>query len=230
MINICIIPARRNSKRIKQKNIKIFFGKPIIYWSIKAAIKSKCFDKIIVSTDSKKIAQISKKCGAEVPFLRPKKLSGDHVPVAPVLRYTINKLGGVNKVKNVCCLLATAPFIDPRNLQKGLKILKKKKVEFVFSATDYDFPIQKFFNINKKGILKNFKKKFLNKRSQDFQKAYHDAAQFYWASAKTFLSKKTIYTGKSFPYLIPNYESNDVDDQNDWKKTEIIFRLKKRLI
>ena len=127
-------------------------------------------------------------------------------------------------------MLATAPFIDPRNLQKGLKILKKKKVEFVFSATGYDFPIEKFFNINKKGILKNFKKKFLNKRSQDFQKAYHDAAQFYWASAKTFLSKKTIYTGKSFPYLIPNYESNDVDDPNDWKKTEIIFRLKKRLI
>ena len=105
MNNICIIPARKNSKRVKNKNIKKFFGKPIIYWSIKAAKKSKCFSRIIVSTDSKKISKIAKKYGAEVPFLRPKNLSGDYVQLKPVLQHAIKKLGGTKTINNVCCLI-----------------------------------------------------------------------------------------------------------------------------
>ena len=128
MTKICLIPAREGSKRIKNKNIKKFFGKPIIYWSIKAAKKSKCFSRIIVSTDSKKISKIAKKYGAEVPFLRPKNLSGDYVQLKPVLQHAIKKLGGTKTINNVCCVIAHAPLIDPVDLRNGLKILIRKKL------------------------------------------------------------------------------------------------------
>ena len=177
----CIIPARGGSKRIKNKNIKKFNGKPIIAYSIEAAHKSNCFDKIIVSTDNLNIARVSKKYSAEVPFLRPKSLSGDHTPLTPVIAHTIEKLKSLkNEPDIICVITATAPFINPQNIKEGLKILKKNKCEFVVSVTSFAYPIQRALSLDKKGYIYMLNNLNHNKRSQDLNECYHDAGQFYW--------------------------------------------------
>lgn len=232
MNNICIIPARGGSKRIKDKNIKLFNNKPIIYWSIKAATQSKCFSKIIVSTDSKAITNIVKKYKVFQNSLRPEYLSGDKVPTQAVLEYEIKKIEKTEKVDNVCCLLATAPMVNFIDLRNSLKIFKNKKSAFVFSATEFEFPIQRSFFINNTGFMK--KKIFTGTKlnTQDLRKAYHDAGQFYWASAKTFCcSELTMYNSRSYPYILPSYQCVDIDEINDWKKAEAmakVFKLLKR--
>ncbi len=228
MNNICIIPARANSKRIKNKNIKNFYGKPIIYWSILAAKKSKCFSKIIVSSDSKKILSISEKFGAVKNNLRPKKISTDKSSMDDVIKYEIFKENRKKKIDNVCCIVATAPLISSKDIKKSLDILKRKKTNYVFSASAYDAPVDRYFLINKKGFLVKRKMKNLNKGSQDLKKTYHDAGQFYWASFKTFSSKINIYNGRSIPYYIPSYKSVDINTLEDWKKAEALFKVLKK--
>jgi len=232
MGNICIIPARGGSKRIKNKNVKLFNKKPIIYWSIKAAIQSKCFSKVIVSTDSKIIANIAKKYNIDHNNLRPKSLSGDKVPTQAVLEYEIEKIKKIEKVNNVCCLMATAPMVNFLDIRNSLKALKKNKSTFVFTATKYEFPVQRSFFIDNKGFMKN--KNFIGSKlnTQELKKAYHDAGQFYWASAKTFCrSELTMYNSKSYPFILPSYKCVDIDEINDWKKAEAmakVFKLLKR--
>ena len=132
-MNIAIIPARIGSKRIKEKNIKIFKGKPLIYYSIIAAKKTKIFDKILVSTDSKKIKNIALKYGAEVPFLRPKRLSDDYTGTKEVINHSI-KWCVKNKIeaKFICCIYPTAPFINYKNLIKSHRLIKKKSLILFF--------------------------------------------------------------------------------------------------
>jgi len=228
MNNICIILARAKSKRIKNKNIKNFYGKPIIYWSIQAAKKSKCFSKIIVSSDSRKIHNITKKFGAAENGLRPGILSGDKVFMDTVIKYEILKENKKKKIDNVCCIVATAPLINHLDIKKSFRILKKNKINYVFSASAYDAPIERYFLINKKGYLVKRKMKNMSKGSQDLKKTYHDAGQFYWASFKTFSSKINIYNGKSIPYYIPSYKSVDINNLEDWKKAEALFKVFKK--
>ena len=143
-MNLCVIPARSGSKRIPNKNIKIFCGKPIIVWSIEAAIASKCFDKIIVSTDDRKIADLAKSHGADVPFIRPKTLSDDNTGTLPVISHAIKwMIKNYQKPLHVCCIYATAPFIRLGDLKNGLKFLKKFGHEFVLPVTNYSYPIQR---------------------------------------------------------------------------------------
>ncbi len=228
MNNICIIPARSGSKRIKNKNIKNFFGKPIIYWAIKAALKSKCFSKIIVSSDSDKILNISKRYGAAQNELRPKKLSKDKSSMDDAIKYEILKENKKKPVDNVCCIVATSPLIDPKDIKNSFKILKQNKVDYVFSVTTYDAPIQRHFFLDKKNFLINRKMKDLDKGSQELKKAYHDAGQFYWASFKKFSSKTHIYNGRSLAYFIPSFRSIDINEIEDWKKAEAMFRIYKK--
>ncbi len=228
MNNVCIILARARSKRIKKKNIKKFYGKPIIYWPIQAAKKSKCFSKIIVSSDSRKILEITKKFGASDNGLRPKKLSGDKVPMDTVIKYEIFRENEIQKIDNVCCLVATAPLINHLDLKKSFNILQKNTIDYVFSASAYDAPIDRHFYINEKGFLIHRKMKNLSKGSQELERAYHDAGQFYWASYSTFSSKKNIYNGKSIAYYIPSYKSVDINTLEDWKKAEALFGILKR--
>jgi len=229
MNNICIIPARAGSKRIKNKNIKIFYGRPIIYWPIKAAIKSGCFSKVIVSTDSEKILKLSQKFGAHKNELRPKYLSNDKSSVHDVIKYEIFNEAKKNHIDNVCCVVATSPLINSRDIKNSLKTLKNNNTDYVFSATTYDFPIQYYFYMNRKGFLKKRKIENLHKGSQELQKAYHDAAQFYWASSKTFASNIHIYNGKSLPYIIPSFRVIDINEIEDWKKAEAMFKVFKNL-
>ena len=150
-MRLCVIPARAGSKRIPRKNRKIFSGKPIIAWSIELAIASKCFDKIIVSTDDKEIANIAKSYGLNVPFIRPKKISDDYTGTAPVISHAIRwQIENNQKPLYVCCIYATAPFIKISDLKDGLKILKNSKSDYVFSATSFAYPVQRSFRIKKK--------------------------------------------------------------------------------
>lgn len=224
-MNVCIIPARGGSKRILKKNIKSFCGKPIIGWSIEAAIASKCFDKIIVSTDDNKIAKIAKKYGAEIPFVRPKSLSDDRTPTAKVISHAIKWLkNNYEKPLHVCCIYPTAPFINSRDLRKGLKIIKKKNSNYVFGVTNFAYPIQRSFKIKKDKTLKMLFPKYYKHRSQDLDEVFHDAGQFYWGKTSAWLNKIEIFSKNSIPILIPRTRALDIDTIEDWKIAEKMFK------
>ena len=225
-MNLCVIIARAGSKRIKKKNIKLFFGKPIIAWSIETAIASKCFDKIIVSTDDSKIADLAKNYGADVPFLRPKTLSDDYTGTLPVISHAIKwQIKHHLNPLYVCCIYATAPFIKSSDLKNGLKILKSFRSDYVFPATNYSYPIQRSFKIKKNKRLKMFYPKHYNSRSQDLEEAFHDAGQFYWGLADAWLKNKPIISENAIPLLIPRNRVQDIDTPEDWKIAEKMFRL-----
>jgi len=195
-MNIAIIPARLGSKRLPQKNIKKFFGKSLICYSIEAAKKTKIFDKIIVSTESKKIKKIAEKNGAEVPFLRPNALANDRSHFNEAVIYTINRLKKNNeRIKNVCCIYPASPLINPRDIIRGFNILKKSK-SYIFSACRYVSPPQRSFYFHKQQ-LKLLTPKNYHKRSQDLKKTFHDAGQFYWGRKKTWIKDKVIFNKNS---------------------------------
>lgn len=178
-MNICIIPARGGSKRIPKKNIKSFNGKPIIAYSIEAALNSQCFDEVIVSTDSKEIAEVSKKYGAKVPFLRPKELADDITGTLDVVGHAINWCANHSKKPDyVCCLYATAPLLTAEVLQQSYQKLLNSGKHYCFSLTSFSFPIQRALKFNNKQ-LSMFHPEHLMTRSQDLEDAYHDAGQFY---------------------------------------------------
>lgn len=225
-MNVCIIPARGGSKRIPKKNIYNFFNKPMIYWSIKAAKDSKCFEKIIVSTDDPEISMIAKNFGAEVPFLRPKELSDDKTPTQPVIKHAIKWLekAGYN-LKYVCCLYATAPLLKSEDICKSHKIIVKSKEEtMLFSATSFNYPIQRALIIDKEGFTSMLYPENLNKRSQDFEDTFHDAGQFYWATAKRWVTKNDILQF-SMPYFLPRWRVQDIDTEEDLKYAKLLFKM-----
>ena len=222
---LAIIPARAGSKRIPGKNYKKFNGEPVIINTIKKLKKSKLFDRIIVSTDSKKIAKISKKYGAEVPFLRPKLLSNDHISITSVISHAVKFLikEGYN-FDYVCCVYAPNPFLKISDLKKGLGKIRSKKFNYVFSATPFKFPFFRSFTIsNNKNIKMLFKKNF-NKRSQDLKQIMCDAGQFYWAHKKTWLYKRVIFKKNNDVIMIPKWRYHDIDTKDDWKYAESIHK------
>ena len=222
---LAIIPARGGSKRIPKKNIKFFCGKPIIYYSIKAALTSNCFDKVIVSTDDKTTAKIALNYGAEVPFKRPKKLSNDKATTSEVINHSINfyKNKGIN-FNYVCCIYPTAPFLSKSNLIKGYNLIKQKKYDFVLTVTEYSHPIQRSFKILKKGGLKIQNPKLMSKPTNNFEKIYHDAGKFYFGKCKSFLKKKLFFGKNSYPIILNKSVAQDINDIEDWKIAESIFK------
>ena len=225
-MNIAIITARSGSKRIPKKNIKKFCGKPIIYWAIKAVKKSKIFDKIIVSTDSKKIAKIVKKYNIDVPFIRPKKFSGDYVGTNKVMVHAIKWLIKNNcKPNYVCCIYPTAAFIRPTDILKGYRIIKKNKNSFVFSGSSFVSSVTRSFYRNSKRKLKMLFSKDYYKRSQDLKEIYFDAGQFYWGSKNSWLTFNSLLNNSSDIVYIPKWRAIDIDTKEDWKKAEKFAKL-----
>ena len=224
MKSICIIPARSGSKRIKKKNIKNFFGKPIIYWTIKAAQKSKCFDKIIVSSDEDKILNIAKKYGA-TKFKRSKKLSNDHVSVHDVIQDVVLELK--KKKENydyICYMFPTSALVKCIDIKKSYNLIKRKKGKFIITVTDFLTPLSQALRLNKKGIvIMKESKKFL-KRTQDLEKYYHDAGHIYWANSKQLLKYKNT-TNKAIGYYLNQLSVQDINDHIDWKLAEMKFKL-----
>ena len=225
-MKLCIIPARGGSKRIPKKNIKNFNGRPLISYSILTAIKSKIFDKVIVSTDNEEIAEISLKYGAEIPFLRPSNISGDHTPTRDVVLHAIDWF---NKkeiyINTICCIYATAPFLKEVHLQEASQILKLSNGNYyIFSATTFPFPIQRAIKIDENGLSKMISPKFFNSRSQDLTETFHDAGQFYLADKKTWINKYSFFdNGK--PLIIPRWLVQDIDTIEDFKRAELMYKI-----
>ena len=229
MNNICIIPARSGSKRIKNKNLKIFFNKPLIYWSIKSAVNSRLFTHVIVSTNDKFIASKAKKFGALVPFLRSKKNSSDTATVHSVIRETISKLNNQNIIfDNICCLLPTAVLINSKHLVSGFNVFKKNKDKFLIGVCKFSSPPQKGFILNNNSSIKLFNKNRLFNKTQSYQDVYYDAGQFYWGSTKSYLEYKDfrkIYCNKkSMGFVLKEKEIQDIDDIEDFKLAKIKFK------
>jgi pseudaminic acid cytidylyltransferase len=221
---VAIIPARGGSKRIPNKNIKLFSGQPIISYSIKAAQATGLFDRIIVSTDSREIAEVAKACGAEVPFTRPAKLSDDFTATAPVLLHALNWLDEHRFAANYfCCIYATAPFVQPEYIVKGLNLLKSKKATTAFSVTTFPYPIFRALKIGARGRVEMFWPEHENSRSNDLPKSYHDAGQFYWGNTKKFMKAKALFSSDAVPVIIPRYLVQDIDTLEDWKTAEKMY-------
>lgn len=224
-MNIAIIPARGGSRRIPGKNIKHFAGKPIIAYSIEAAKVSGIFDRIIVSTDSDEIAKVAIAHGAEIPFIRPKELSDDHTPTAPVIAHAIHWFRDRGYSPELaCCIYATAPFVKPEFIKEGYDTIVKHNVTSVFSVTTYSFPILRSLRITNKGTLAMFWPEHELTRSQDLPEAYHDAGQFYWLKVDSFLKSGKIYTSDAMPVILPRYLVQDIDTQEDWITAERMFK------
>ena len=223
-MRLAVIPARGGSKRIPRKNIKDFHGKPMIAWPILAAIESKCFDRIIVSTDDAEIAEVAKSYGAEVPFIRPHELSDDHTGTGPVIAQAIEWLNLHGKTTSeVCCIYATAAFIEPCDLQHGLQVLKSTKADYAFTVTSYPSPIQRAFRITTENRIAMFQPEHYNTRSQDLESAWHDAGQFYWGQSESWLTRQPIFTANTTPIILPRYSVHDLDTMDDWDEAEILF-------
>jgi len=226
-MNICVIPARGGSKRIPRKNIKAFNGKPIITYSIKAALESNCFDQVIVSTDDNEIAEVAKTYGAKVPFIRPAELSNDYAGTIPVIKHTIEWLEGHNNntIDNVCCLYATAPFIQSQTISKAFQQLQESKADYCFSVTSFAFPIQRSIRITQDDKVDMFYPENFNVRSQDLEEAYHDAGQFYWGKTQAFKDELPIFSETASPYILPRYLVQDIDTMEDWIRAEAMHRV-----
>ena len=224
---ICIIPARGGSKRIPKKNIKDFFGKPLIAYSIEVAIRSELFDDIYVSTDDEQIKNISKKYGAKV-INRPKKLADDFTTSVDVIDHAIEYLKEVGLLFNyICTIYATAPLLQEKYLIQGYQEIIKDNSKLVFSATSMPFPIQRTFKIQN-NRCKMFTPEYIQTRSQDLEEAYQDAGQFYWENINKEFTD--IFFGKdSIPIILPRYLVQDIDTLEDWKHAEIMYKVLKEL-
>jgi pseudaminic acid cytidylyltransferase len=225
-MRLCIIPARGGSKRIPRKNIKEFCGQAMIGYSIEAAITSQCFDKVIVSTDDQEIAEIAKSFGAEVPFIRPDALANDHAATIPVVKHAIEWFDEQGQLPtDVCCLYATAPFIQSQTISKAFQQLQESEADYCFSVTSFAFPIQRSIRITQDGKVDMFYPENFNVRSQDLEEAYHDAGQFYWGKAQAFKDELPIFSETASPYILPRYLVQDIDTMEDWIRAESMHRV-----
>jgi pseudaminic acid cytidylyltransferase len=222
-MKVAIIPARGGSKRIPRKNIRPFCGKPMIAWSIEVAKSSGLFDKIIVSTDDDEIAQLARTWGAEVPFIRPPELSNDYTATSPVIAHATQWL--INQghtLDAVCCIYATAPFIQADDIKKSLGLLESGEWEFSFPVTDFAAPIFRSFQKIGDGGIEMFFPEHFTTRSQDLPIALHDAGQFYWGKPSSWIEDKRIFDKHSIPLIIPRWRVQDIDSQEDWDRAEVI--------
>lgn len=226
-MRLAVIPARGGSKRIPGKNLKRFGGRPMISWSIEAALASGCFDRVVVSTDSEEIAQAALAAGAEVPFMRPPELSDDHVPTVPVVAHALQELGLVAENDLACCIYATAPFITIDDLREGLRLIVEQDCDYVFSLTSYGFPIQRALRMDSAGRVAMFHPEHVTTRSQDLEESFHDAGQFYWGRASAWLEQKPIFASQAVGLRLPRVRVQDIDTAEDWQRAEAMFRALK---
>lgn len=222
MSNLAIIPARGGSKRIPRKNIKSFLGKPIIAYAIETAIESGMFDEVMVSTDDEEIAEISRKYGASVPFMRSEQSSNDYATTAEVI---LEVLENYNEIfAYACCIYPTAPFITKKILYKAFESLKDNQFDSVFPVVRFSYPIQRSLYADNDKI-KMVWPEYLNCRSQDLDIRYHDAGQFYWFNVMTYQQKKRMFTDNSGFVEVSELEIQDIDNETDWAIAEMKYKL-----
>ncbi|NOU01168.1 MAG: pseudaminic acid cytidylyltransferase [Gallionella sp.] len=225
-MKLAVIPARGGSKRIPRKNIKSFNGKPMIAWSIEAAKSSGLFERIIVSTDDAEIAAVAKQWGAEVPFMRPEELSNDHAGTTPVIAHATQwAIDQGLYIEAVCCIYATAPFVQVDDLKRGWETLNSGDWDYAFTVTDFAAPIFRAFKETEAGGIEMFYPEHFATRSQDLPVALHDAGQFYWGRAAAWIEGKRIFDHRSKPVVIPRWRVQDIDTPDDWERAEILVSV-----
>ena len=226
MSAIAIITARGGSKRIPRKNIKEFCGKPIINYSIEAALASGIFDEVMVSTDDEEIAEIAKKAGAKVPFFRSAETSNDTATTADVLLEVLDEYEKRDQsFEYGCCIYPTAPFVTARKLKEAMDELVKSGAESIVPMQEFSYPPQRGLFIDDKGLVKMLHPEYATTRSQDLQKQYHECGQFYIFRNDAFRIQKDTTMEKSIPYIIDPVESQDIDNESDWLLAELKYRF-----
>lgn len=228
MGSLAIIPARGGSKRIPRKNIKSFLGKPIIAYSIEAALASGVFDEVMVSTDDCEIAEIARRYGATVPFFRSAETSTDTAETVPVLIEVIKAYVEVGRTFSyMCCIYPCAPFVTPDRLRQGFEKLITQSADSVFPVVKFSYPPQRCL------VIRNGKAEMLypenyNARSQDLEPLYHDSGQFYFGKCESLLREKKLFCEYSIPMILPDSEVQDIDSEDDWKAAEIKYQMLNR--
>lgn len=226
MANLCIIPARGGSKRIPRKNIKDFLGKPIIAYSVEAAINSKLFDEVMVSTDDAEIADTAKIYGASIPFMRSKKNSDDFATLSKVINEVIEKFHTSRNItfENICCVMATNPFISDYLLKDSYRKFIDQNGSSLIAVTEHTPPIQRTFEI-KNNLLSMVYPEYFKTRTQDLEIRYHDAGSFFWVKNDSFKVYKKGVTDKTIPYILSNEMVQDIDNLSDWKLAELKYQI-----
>lgn len=218
---VAIIPARGGSKRIPRKNLKQFDGVPMIVRSIRTALDSGLFERVVVSTDDVEIAEVARAHGADVPFLRPAELADDYAGTAAVIVHALQRLPDF---EYACCVYATAPLLQTRYLRQGLELLEQNPDKsFAFSVCSFGFPVQRALTLDGQGALHALYPEFRNTRSQDLPEAYQDAGQFYWGRSDAWLRGEVIYSPASLPVTLPRHLVQDIDTLEDWKRAEYLY-------
>lgn len=224
--SVAIITARGGSKRIPRKNIREFCGKPIIAYSIEAALKSGVFDVVMVSTDDNEIAEIAKKYGADVPFMRSEQTASDFATTADVIKEVLtNYKERGQEFEYACCIYPTAPFITPKRLEEAMKLMKENNPVEVLPVVAFSFPPQRCFVIDEIGYMSYKYKEYKNSRSQDLEKQYHDAGQFYVYNVAQYLERNGNISEGLMPIILNELEVQDIDNEEDWKVAEFKYKL-----
>lgn len=225
MSRLAIIPARGGSKRIPRKNIKEFCGKPILTYSIDAALKTKLFDEIMVSTDDEEIAKIAQDYGASIPFMRSNKASDDFAIIKDVLTEVLRTYREQGRIFNqICCILPTAPLIDASDIIAAHKILERERCVSVIPVVKYSYNIFRSLKIEN-GKLQMIWPDNFSKRSQDLPDAYHDAGLFYWYTKKYFTEMIPGFGESAYPYIIDEIRVQDIDTIDDWNTAELKYTV-----
>lgn len=229
MSNIAIIPARGGSKRIPRKNIKEFLGKPIIAYSIEAALSTDLFEEVMVSTDDNEIAEISIKLGASVPFLRSAETSSDMAATAPVLIEVLDEYKKNDRsFSNVCCIYPCAPFVTSERLREAMMLLEESGADSIMPIVKFSYPPQRCLIVRNNRVEMLYKENF-NSRSQDLEPLYHDVGQFYCAKVDSLIKEQRLLCKRTLPIILTDSEVQDIDNEDDWVEAEIKFRILKEV-
>jgi N-acylneuraminate cytidylyltransferase len=227
MKKLAIITARGGSKRIPYKNIKEFCGKPILSYSIEAALNSKIFDTVMVSTDDEQIANIAREYGAKVPFYRSEKTSNDYATTNDVLLEVLEEYENRGEHYDLaCCIYPTAPFVTPEKLKTAVETLTKSDADTLIPVVSFSYPPQRALVIQE-GKLVFKHPEYLDSRSQDLEKHYHDVGQFYVFKTDPFKINKKLMMGNIIPMELPELEVQDIDNLTDWEIAEIKYQRMK---
>ena len=229
MKTAAIITARGGSKRIPRKNIKEFCGKPIMSYSIEAALSAGVFSTVMVSTDDQEIAETARRYGAEVPFFRSEKTSNDYAATHQVLEEVLEEYEKRGEhFDSVCCIYPTAPFLSSARLKSAMELLEQTKADTVMPVVKFSFPPQRGV-VLKDGYLEFKCPEHRLTRSQDLEPMYHDVGQFYCLNTESFKAQRTIVMEKAVPIIMSEMEIQDIDTEEDWQLAELKYRLLQNL-
>lgn len=228
MKKLAVIPARAGSKRLPGKNIRDFAGKPMLAWSVEAALESGLFDTVMVSTDSEEIAEVARAAGASVPFLRSAETADDHAIIIDVMAEVVDRYeADGQRFDRLCCILATAPLLQPSTLRRAADLMDREDFDTVFPVVAFHYPIQRALRRDDQGRTAMFQPEHYASRSQDLEPAFHDAALFCWMTREVCVAKQSVFAGRAGSFVIDAMEAQDIDTQEDWRMAELKMQLAK---